>query len=66
MATAEKALWDYAKRTGALTEGAPRIWEGRDSANAPSIIIYLDENRVELVGGWRPGPMPDQAKEKWK
>jgi len=62
-ATADKAFWDDAKRTVTFTEGSPRIWNGSDTFSARTIVIYLDENRVEL-GGWHPEPY--QAKENKK
>jgi lipopolysaccharide export system protein LptA len=50
MAVAGKALYDNAKRTITLTEG-PRLWQGTDVMVANTIIIYLDENRVDSQGG---------------
>jgi lipopolysaccharide export system protein LptA len=50
MAVAGKALYDNVKRTITLTE-APRLWQGKDMLVADTIIIYLDENRSELLGG---------------
>jgi lipopolysaccharide export system protein LptA len=50
MAVAGKALYDNAKRTITLTEG-PRLWQGTDVMVANTIIIYLDENRVDSEGG---------------
>ena len=50
MAVAGKALYDNAKRTITLTEG-PRLWQGADVMVANTIIIYLDENRVDSQGG---------------
>lgn len=51
MATAGKAVFDNLKRTIALSEGPPRLWQGPDALSAQNIIIYLDENRSELAGG---------------
>ncbi len=51
MATAGKATFDNLKRTITLSEGPPRLWQGPDALTAQNIIIYLDENRSELVGG---------------
>jgi len=48
-ATAGKARYDNVKRTLTLTDG-PRLWKGADSAIADTIIIYIDENRSELLG----------------
>jgi lipopolysaccharide export system protein LptA len=53
MAVAGKALYDNAKRTITLTEG-PRLWQGADVMVANTIIIYLDENRVDSLGGENP------------
>jgi len=51
MAVEGKAVFDNAKRTITLTEGPPRLWQGPDVLAAQTIIIYLDENRSELLGG---------------
>ncbi|MCL5124034.1 MAG: hypothetical protein M1511_05965 [Deltaproteobacteria bacterium] len=51
MAVAGKAIFDNIKRTITLTEGPPRLWQGPDVLAAQTIIIYLDENRTELLGG---------------
>ncbi|MGD9817596.1 MAG: LptA/OstA family protein [Desulfomonilaceae bacterium] len=51
MATAGKAVFDNLKRTITLSEGPPRLWQGPDALTAQTIIIYLDENRSELIGG---------------
>ncbi len=51
MATAGKATFDNLKRTITLSEGPPRLWQGPDALTAQNIVIYLDENRSELVGG---------------
>ena len=51
MAVAGKAVFDNIKRTITLTEGPPRLWQGPDVLAAQTIIIYLDENRSELLGG---------------
>jgi lipopolysaccharide transport protein LptA len=51
MATAGKAEYDNAKRTITLTGGPPRLWQGPDQMMADTIIIYLDENRSELLSG---------------
>lgn len=55
MAVAGKGLYDNAKRTITLTEGPPRLWQGADVVVADTIIIYLDENRTELLGGEEAG-----------
>lgn len=49
-AVAGKALFDNAKRTVTLMEGPPRVWQGPHALSAPTIIIYLDESRAELLG----------------
>lgn len=49
MAVAGKALFDNAKRTITLTDN-PKLWQGPDVAIAHTIIVYLDENRSELLG----------------
>jgi len=49
IATAEKALFDSAKRTITLTGGPPRLWQGKDMILAEKIIIYLDEQRSEWL-----------------
>ena len=51
MAVAGKAMYDNAKRTITLTEGPPRLWQGPDVVVADTIVIYLDENRHELLQG---------------
>ncbi len=51
MAVAGKAVFDNSKRTITLTEGPPRLWQGPDVLAAQTIVIYLDENRSELLGG---------------
>jgi len=51
IAAAGKALYDNNKRTITLTKGPPKLWQGPDVVVADTIIIYLDENRTELVGG---------------
>ncbi|MCX5872091.1 MAG: hypothetical protein NTY51_02500 [Deltaproteobacteria bacterium] len=51
MAVAGKAVFDNGLRTITLTEGPPRLWQGPDVLVAQTIIIYLDENRSELLGG---------------
>ncbi len=48
-AVADKAVFDNRKRTITLTGGPPRIWHGGDVLQAPRIIIWLDENRVEML-----------------
>ena len=51
MAVAGKAIYDNGKRTITLTKGPPRLWQGPDVVVADTIVIYLDENRTELLGG---------------
>ncbi len=50
-AVAGKAVLDNQKRTVLLNEGPPKVWQGPHMLTAPTIIIYLDENRAELMGG---------------
>ncbi|MGC8657818.1 MAG: LptA/OstA family protein [Desulfomonilaceae bacterium] len=71
MAVAGKAIFDNVKRTITLTEGPPRLWQGPDVLAAQTIIIYLDENRSELLGGEESmitaiinPPKPKKDKEK--
>ncbi|MDA8406769.1 MAG: hypothetical protein M0T73_07935 [Deltaproteobacteria bacterium] len=71
MAVAGKAVFDNVKRTITLTEGPPRLWQGPDVLAAQTIIIYLDENRSELLGGDESlitaiinPPKPKKEKEK--
>jgi len=68
-ALADKALFDNAKRTITLTGGPPRLWQGRDTVVADTIIIYLDEKRSEFKGGQNGGGIkaiitPGQDKDK--
>lgn len=66
MAVAGKALYDNAKRTITLTEG-PKLWQGADVMVANTIIIYLDENRVDSRGGNEPIKFkinPEQQKKE--
>ena len=49
MALAGRAEYDNAKRTITLTGGPPQIWQGTDHGSAPKIIIFLDENRSEML-----------------
>jgi lipopolysaccharide export system protein LptA len=67
MATAEKALWDFAKRTITLTEGVPRYQQGHDSVSGHRIIMYLDENYAAIEYGDTPSDFlrnPQKEKEK--
>jgi lipopolysaccharide transport protein LptA len=50
-AEAGKAILDNVKRTVTLSEGPPKVWQGPHMLVAQSIIIYLDENRAELISG---------------
>ena len=63
-ATADKAVWDYAKRTITLTEGPPRLWQGRDSISGHRIIMHLDENYSAIEYGGGPEWKPQKEKEK--
>jgi lipopolysaccharide export system protein LptA len=51
IAVAGKAVYENSKRTITLTKGPPRLWQGPDVVVADTIVIYLDENRTELLGG---------------
>ncbi len=68
MATAEKAAFDNRKRTITLTGGPPKVWHGADVLEAPSIVIYLDENRVDMPKGSHviinPGTIKDVGEQK--
>jgi lipopolysaccharide export system protein LptA len=55
MATAGRAVYDNAKRTISLSGGPPRLWQGPDVVEADTIVIFLDENRTELLGGEKSG-----------
>lgn len=48
-ATADKAIYDHAKRTLTLTEGPPRFWQVGNSGMAQAVTAYLDEDRFEFV-----------------
>lgn len=48
LATAGKALIDNVKRTITLTEG-PRLWHGADMLMGEIFVIYMDENRFEVL-----------------
>jgi lipopolysaccharide export system protein LptA len=50
MAMAGKAVFDNIKKTITLSEG-PRLSRGDDWIVANTIIIYVNDNRIELVGG---------------
>ncbi len=50
-AEAGKAVLDNQKRTATLSEGPPQVWQGPHMLTAHTIVIYLDENRAELLGG---------------
>jgi lipopolysaccharide export system protein LptA len=50
IATARKAVYDSAKRTITISEG-PRVWQGPSVMIGDTIVIYLDENRVETLQG---------------
>jgi lipopolysaccharide export system protein LptA len=54
-AVAGKGVFDSSRRTVTLTEGPPRVWQGPHMLTAPTITIYLDEGRAELLGGDKNG-----------
>jgi lipopolysaccharide export system protein LptA len=54
-AVAGKGMFDNSRRTVTLTEGPPRVWQGPHMLTAPTITIYLDESRAELLGGDKNG-----------
>ena len=66
MVTAGKAVYDHTKRTVTLTEGPPRFWRGGDSGMADRVIIYLDEDRYELIKPSFQMESAKSAKEKKK
>ena len=51
MATSNQALYDSSKRTITLTGGPPRLWRGPSMAVAQTVILHLDDNRTEFLGG---------------
>ena len=57
MVMAWRAEYDNAKRTITLTGGPPQFWQGEDHGSAQTIIIFLDEQRIEMRDGtWRLNP----------
>ena len=48
-ATAGRAVYDNAKQTITLTEGPPHFWIGTDEGKAETVIIRVDENRIEFL-----------------
>ena len=70
-AMAGRAEYDNAKRTITLTGGPPQIWQGKDHVSAHTIIIYLDEDRMEMRDGdndriifrINPGKLPKREKQ---
>lgn len=63
VALAGKAVFDSARKTITLTEN-PKVWVGPDSMTASAIVIYVDEDRVEMVNGG--GTINPGKKEKEK
>lgn len=49
-ATAGKAVYDNAKRTVTLSDN-PRLRQGANVLQAKTMVIYMDENRMEFEGG---------------
>jgi len=70
-ALAGRAEYDNAKRTITLTGGPPQVWQGPDHVSAHTIVIYLDEERIEMRDGdnsrikfrINPGKMPQRDKQ---
>jgi len=52
-ATAGKAVYDNGKRTVTLSDN-PRLRQGANTLQANTIVIYVDENRMEFEGGGEP------------
>jgi lipopolysaccharide export system protein LptA len=63
-AEAGKAVLDNVKRTVTLSEGPPKIWQGPHMMTAPTIIVYLDEERAEFLGGIKVDVTPTQPGKK--
>jgi len=62
---AGRAEYDNAKRTITLTGGPPQFWHGRDHGSADTIIIYLDEERIEMRDvTWRLTPREGVVRTK--
>jgi lipopolysaccharide transport protein LptA len=53
VATAGKAVYDHIKRTITLSED-PRLRRGANTLQANTIVIFLEENRIEFEGGGKP------------
>lgn len=51
-ASAGEALYDHSKRSVTLTDD-PRLRQGSNVLHANTIIVHLDENRVDFEGGDR-------------
>jgi lipopolysaccharide export system protein LptA len=51
IAVSGKAVYDNVKRTITLQGGPPRLWQGPNSVVADTIIIFIDEKRVEMRQG---------------
>ncbi|MDQ7782803.1 MAG: LptA/OstA family protein [Desulfomonilaceae bacterium] len=49
-ATAGKGVYDHAERTVTLSE-SPRLRQGSNVLEANTIVIFLEENRIEFEGG---------------
>lgn len=64
-AEAGKAVFDNSVRTVELTEN-PRLWQGPDRLIGKKIVIYIDENRIEMdaVETRIPPAQPKKEQEK--
>jgi lipopolysaccharide export system protein LptA len=51
VAVSGKAEYDNVKRTITLQGGPPRLWQGPNSVVADTIVIFIDEKRVEMRRG---------------
>ncbi len=47
-ATAGKAVFDNVRKTITLSDG-PKVWKGQDWMVAPTIVVYINENRMETL-----------------
>jgi lipopolysaccharide export system protein LptA len=47
-AAAGKAVFDNVRKTITLSDG-PKVWKGQDWMVAPTIVVYINENRMETL-----------------
>jgi lipopolysaccharide export system protein LptA len=70
MAASEKLTYDQARRTVTLTGGnpggMPRMWQGPNMMVAKTIVVYLDENKIEHSGGVNIKLTPHKNKKEKK